>query len=757
MAESAQNRRLLTALRAAAVLIIVTGLNDVIAGAIPRYEPLYLYLFAIALVVWLDGVILGALTAAGAVAFYALLFMTRPMALSAALLVPLGEAFATVLVVGIIRGIFRARRRAAPAPEVISRPVQPLLPPPPVAFDNSEVLTAIDELRNELRTVVGDLASTRDREALLERTANEEREALLTRVHLAEEENARLVRLADTERAERDHLEAAARSFEAMTREREALARDEREANTRALASARSEAEANALALAAARNEIETSARAVKATRNAAEANARALANARDEADTNARALAETRKEVEAVRAELEASRTERDASRTENDTLRGEIGRLRGAVEASHAELVSQGRDLTALNAAAEELHRTIEIERTRGDEERRLRMTASERIEDLERAVAELERTIAGLERTAEGERAARKSEEASSHERVTQAEQTLADERALRERLEVDAATRDAEAGTLRARIGELEQGLGELAGTHGDVESGLRARIEELEAELREGTAEREAHRTETAALRAQIEDLEQSIAGAATDFDLKLNTIVTHLAQDHEADLGREMEAKEEARAEVRGLTLRLSSLQKKVEEEEQTVMARVREAEERHRRASDDAARQLAETRAAAQREIDRLRGRIAEIEAARAQRPPAIGGGTRRRVLIAHPDPDLRMSARASLERAGYEILSAGDGLEALRTANAESPDVVIADAVMPRMDGRELCQLLKSQQKTAHIRVILLTKSADEPHKGDLPPDGILRKPVPLEMLKSTLAALLGPPAQL
>jgi CheY-like chemotaxis protein len=186
-------------------------------------------------------------------------------------------------------------------------------------------------------------------------------------------------------------------------------------------------------------------------------------------------------------------------------------------------------------------------------------------------------------------------------------------------------------------------------------------------------------------------------------------------------------------------------------LQNKVEEEEQTVMARVREAEERHRRAQDDAARQLAETRAAAQREIDRLRGRIAEIEAARAQRPAAFGG-TRRRVLIAHPDPDLRMSARASLERAGYEILSAGDGLEALRTANAESPDVVIADAVMPKMDGRELCQLLKSQEKTAHIRVILLTRSTDEPHKGDLPPDGILRKPVPLEMLKSTLASLLG-----
>jgi CheY-like chemotaxis protein len=404
----------------------------------------------------------------------------------------------------------------------------------------------------------------------------------------------------------------------------------------------------------------------------------------------------------------------------------------------------------MTALNEAAEELRRTIEIERTRGDEERTLRMTASERIEELERAMAELERAI-------ENERTARNSEGSSSRERVAQAEQMLADERALRERLEVDAATRDTEAETLRARIEELEQALGELAGTHGDVESGMRMRIETLEEELREATAEREAHRSETAALRAQIEELEQSLASAGTEFDAKLNTIVTHLAEDHEADLGREMEAKEEARAEVRSLTLRLSTLQKRVDEEQQAVMARVRESEERHRRAMDDATRQLAETRAAAQREIDRLRARAAESEAAPKVQRAHANGGARPRVLIAHPDADLRMSARASLERAGYEILSAGDGLEALRTANAERPDVVIADAVMPKMDGRELCQLLKSQEKTAHIRVILLTRSTDELHKGDLPPDGVLRKPVPLEMLKSTLAALLAPTPKL
>jgi CheY-like chemotaxis protein len=117
-----------------------------------------------------------------------------------------------------------------------------------------------------------------------------------------------------------------------------------------------------------------------------------------------------------------------------------------------------------------------------------------------------------------------------------------------------------------------------------------------------------------------------------------------------------------------------------------------------------------------------------------------------------RPRILIAHPDADLRMSARASLERAGYEIVSAADGLEALRTAIAQRPAVVIADAIMPKMDGRELCQLLKSQEKTANIRVILLTRATDAPPKGDLLPDEVLRKPVPLETLKSTLAALLA-----
>ncbi|HEX2059546.1 MAG TPA: hypothetical protein VHK90_02295, partial [Thermoanaerobaculia bacterium] len=131
------------------MLIIATGVNDVIAGAVARYEPLYVYLAAVALIAWLDGAILGALSALAATAMYALLFMPRPDALGAPVLLPLGAAFAAVVVVTPVRALARRRRRDV---VLAAAPVTPLLTPsPPPPPDLSEVLQAIDELRTELR------------------------------------------------------------------------------------------------------------------------------------------------------------------------------------------------------------------------------------------------------------------------------------------------------------------------------------------------------------------------------------------------------------------------------------------------------------------------------------------------------------------------------------------------------------------------------------------------------------------------------
>lgn len=580
-----QSRGILTALRAAAIVIIATGLNDVLAGALPRYEPLYLYLAAVALVVLLDGMLLGALTAIGAISFYALLFMPRPAALSKAVLVPFGAAFATVIVAGIVRGVLRVRTRPVAVTESLGRPTPLLMPP--IVIDHGEVLTAIDELRDELRSTLSDASQKDARVAELERALENERTA-------RETDAARIAKL--------EH----------------ALA-DERTAR---------EAGLNRLM------------------------------------------------EVDA-------------------------------ALEAARAETTLRTDELAAVRAAADELRRTIDVERARADGEREIRTTAVERITELERALT------------------ARDSESARLQERTAELQQLVAEERALRERLELDGKSRDAALTTLRGRLHVLEQTLESTRERAADQERLLRVRIQELEESLVSDLQTRDA---EIESQRARIAALETELESERASSDQKLNTIMVHLAQDHEADLGKAVEEREEARAEARSLTMRVGVLQKKLEDQ---------------RLALDDAARLLAETRVAAQQEIDRLHARVVAVE-----KPPVV----RPRILIAHPDADLRRNAGASLERAGYEIVSAADGLEALRTAIAQSPAVVIADAIMPKMDGRELCQLLKSQEKTAHIRVILLTRSTDAPPKGELMPDHVLRKPVPLETLKTTLAALLA-----
>src|SRR5688572_25780956 len=117
-----QNRGILITLRAAAIVIIVTGLNDVIASAVPRYEPLYLYLAAVALVALTDGILLGIATAILSTAFYALLFMPRPQALSAAIVTPAAAAVGVAIAGSVIRGLVRVRRKKR-------EPVYPVTPP----------------------------------------------------------------------------------------------------------------------------------------------------------------------------------------------------------------------------------------------------------------------------------------------------------------------------------------------------------------------------------------------------------------------------------------------------------------------------------------------------------------------------------------------------------------------------------------------------------------------------------------------------
>ena len=111
---------------------------------------------------------------------------------------------------------------------------------------------------------------------------------------------------------------------------------------------------------------------------------------------------------------------------------------------------------------------------------------------------------------------------------------------------------------------------------------------------------------------------------------------------------------------------------------------------------------------------------------------------------GERRCVLRVEDDPALRRYLEVVLQRAGYEVLSAADGLEAMKFLLGASVDVVVTEAVMPNLDGYELCGFMRSSKHLAQLPIILL--SALDPrnavHESEQA-DVFLSKPVSPEDL--------------
>jgi diguanylate cyclase (GGDEF)-like protein len=80
-------------------------------------------------------------------------------------------------------------------------------------------------------------------------------------------------------------------------------------------------------------------------------------------------------------------------------------------------------------------------------------------------------------------------------------------------------------------------------------------------------------------------------------------------------------------------------------------------------------------------------------------------------------RVLVADDEEDIRAYLEVTLELAGYEVLPASDGVEALELARTRRPDIVLLDVMMPRMDGHEVLRRLRDDARTSHLPVVLLT----------------------------------------
>lgn len=86
-------------------------------------------------------------------------------------------------------------------------------------------------------------------------------------------------------------------------------------------------------------------------------------------------------------------------------------------------------------------------------------------------------------------------------------------------------------------------------------------------------------------------------------------------------------------------------------------------------------------------------------------------------------KVLIVDDDAGIRMLLSKFLQREGFEVITAEDGLQGVEEAKANHPDIVVLDVVMPRMDGLTAARLIKYYKPLTNVPIIFLTaKDADK-----------------------------------
>lgn len=92
-------------------------------------------------------------------------------------------------------------------------------------------------------------------------------------------------------------------------------------------------------------------------------------------------------------------------------------------------------------------------------------------------------------------------------------------------------------------------------------------------------------------------------------------------------------------------------------------------------------------------------------------------------------KVMVVEDDAALREIYSIRIAAEGYEIVSAGDGEEALAVAVREKPDLVLSDVMMPKISGFDMLDILRTTPETANIKVVMMTalSSEDQRERGE------------------------------
>ena len=117
-------------------------------------------------------------------------------------------------------------------------------------------------------------------------------------------------------------------------------------------------------------------------------------------------------------------------------------------------------------------------------------------------------------------------------------------------------------------------------------------------------------------------------------------------------------------------------------------------------------------------------------------------------------RILVVDDEEDLGRILKFALVAAGHEVLLAMDGAEGLKLARENSPDLILLDLMLPKIDGYKVCRMLKFDERYKSIPIVILsarTQEADKEMARDTGADLFITKPYNLEEILRTVDSLL------
>jgi len=118
-------------------------------------------------------------------------------------------------------------------------------------------------------------------------------------------------------------------------------------------------------------------------------------------------------------------------------------------------------------------------------------------------------------------------------------------------------------------------------------------------------------------------------------------------------------------------------------------------------------------------------------------------------------RILAVDDEPHILKLVSFALSSRGFEVLEATDGLSAIEIAQAEQPDLILLDVMMPALDGFEACRRLKANPATSHIPIVMLSaksQAAEQSNGIDCGATDYICKPFTPKDLVTQVRQVLG-----